>query len=580
MVAVRIGKFVGVVGVLGVFGGCQMVGPIAIDAGRDRYNSIIQSTSKQQAFSNIIRVHNNEPTSFMDVTEVDATQSFAGTVNGAVTNIGAKLGTTGGTLAGEVGSITPGVTYSETPLIRYVPLVGQGLVEQLVAPINTDALASLSDSEWSLMPLLDLSADFLTLDYDEFGAVINTMAELDYDERLELVSTKSDWTKPKNPPASSSDNTTGGANKKTSTSASTDDALVVYFSPFHPHTRRPTDIVRRQRDADNRLWSYLLALYDGTRAKSCGSKKIPDQGRAGRDGAKSAAGDAANADVKKAVAQGAAAAAAAAAADAAAKATAAAAEQVAKKASDEANGSAALAAPAAAAAAPKTQQAAMPQNCAAGNSIELRNAPVTKTPNPFISAAPLMRTYSALGVLRNAAQPPYPKIGFVHADKYQRITNYWWNDPHHMNALLSVYTLRPMDPEDSDEKTVTWKQQEKEDKETDAKLDKWLDDSTAKSEEIGRLPYVYTADYMSEDDFVKVNQRLEELRRYILIIDSDAAPPADAYVTYFDRGHWYYIDGHDVISQKNFNLIVLFLTVMAYPPTTAPLNTSISVGGG
>ena len=44
--------------------------------------------------------------------------------------------------------------------------------------------------------------------------------------------------------------------------------------------------------------------------------------------------------------------------------------------------------------------------------------------------------------------------------------------------------------------------------------------------------------------------------------------------------HWYYIDGHDVISQKNFNLIVLFLTVMAYPPTTAPLNTSISVGGG
>jgi hypothetical protein len=181
VVAARIGKFVGVVGILSVFGGCQMVGPIAIDAGRDRYNSIIQSTSKQQAFSNIIRVHNYEPTSFMDVTEVDATQTFSGTVNGAVTNIGARVGTSGGTLAGQVGSISPGVTYSEAPLIRYVPLVGQGLVEQLVAPINTDALASLSDSEWSLMPLLDLSTNFLTLDYDEFGAVINTMAELDYD---------------------------------------------------------------------------------------------------------------------------------------------------------------------------------------------------------------------------------------------------------------------------------------------------------------------------------------------------------------------------------------------------------------
>jgi hypothetical protein len=404
------------------------------------------------------------------------------------------------------------------------------------------------------------------------------MAELDYDERLELVSTKSDWTKPKNPPASSSDNATGGANKKTSTSASTDDALVVYFSPFHPHTRRPTDIARRQRDADNRLWSYLLALYDGTQAKSCGSKKIPDQGRAGRDGAKGAAGDATNADVKKAVAQGAAA--AAAAADAAAKATAAAAEQVAKKASDEANGSAALAAPAAAATAPKSQQAAMPQNCATGNSIELRTAPVTKAQNPFISAAPLMRTYSALGVLRNAAQPPYPKIGFVHADEYQTITSYWWNDPQHKNALLSVYTLRPGDQQKADEKTVTWKQQEKDDREADAKLEKWLPDPWTKPDEIDRLPYVYTADYMSEDDFVTVNQRLEELRRYILIIQSDVAPPADAYVAYFDRGSWYYINGNDVISQKNFNLIVLFLTVMAYPPTTAPLNTSISVGGG
>ncbi len=578
MVAVRIGKFVGVVGVLSVFGGCQMVGPVAIDAGRERYNSIIQSTSKQQAFANIIRVHNNEPTSFTDVTEVDATQSFSGTVNGAVTNIGAKMGTTGGTLAGEVGSITPGVTYSETPLIRYVPLIGQGLVEQLVAPINTDALAALSDSEWSLMPLLDLSTDFLTLDYDELGAVINIMAELDYDERLELVSTKSDWTKPKNPPSGGSDtqaSTGSGASKKTPTSVSTDDSLVVYYLPFHPHTRAPTKAEADRRDYDNQLWHWLIGLYAGTQAETCGSGTVPGGGNRGRAvGARHAAADVENADVKKAVAQGAAA--AAAAADAAAKATAAAAQQVAASAQAAANGSPASAP----AAGRKAGQAAMPQNCAGRNSIELRTMPVTKTPNPFISAAPLMRTYSALGVLRNAAQPPNPRIEFVPPDAYQRITQYWWNDPQHKNALLSAYTLLPSDQNDGDEKTLSWKEQKADQRDTDTKLLKWLGDPWTKPQDNDRLPYVYTTAHMSEDDLVKLNQRLEQIRRYILIIDSEAAPPANAYVSFFDRGHWYYIDGGDVISQRNFNLIVLFLTVMAYPSSTAPLTTSITVGGG
>lgn len=573
MVAARIGNLAGVVVVLGVFGGCQMVGPIAIDAGRERYNSIIQSTTKQQAFANIVRVHNNEPTSFMDVTEVDATQTFSGTVNGAATNIGARMGTSGGTLAGEVGSITPGVTYSESPLIRYVPLVGQGLVEQLVAPINTDALASLLDSEWPILSVLDLSTDFLTLDFDEYGAAINIMAELDYDERIELASTKSDWTKPKNPPSSASDSGSGnGASKKTPTSASTDDALVVYYSGHHPHARGRT-LTRREaidRAIDDWLWARFTSLYHGTQAKACASQKTSDQGKPTRDGGdKDASADTA---VKRAVAQGAAAAAAAAAA------TAAAADQVAKKTADEANGSAA---PSAAAAGRKTAPAGPApgsQNCAPGNAVELRTMPVTKTPNPFTSAAPLMRTYSALGVLRNATQPPNPKIGFVPLIKYQTIIQYWWNDPSHTNALLSTYTLLPEDQNRGDEKTDTWAQENADDQSADNKLQRWRD---RLEHHVGRLPYVYMSGFdMSQDDLVKVNQRLEQLRRYILIIDSEAAPPANAYVSFFDHGHWYYIDGEDQISQRNFNLIVLFLTVMAYPSSTAPLTTSISVGGG
>lgn len=115
----------------------------------------------------------------MDVTEVDATTSFTGTVAGGIANIGARAGTSGGTLAGQTGSVAGGVTYSESPLIRYQPLLGQPLVAQLATPVGPDALASLYDSSWGVMPLLDLATSFLTLDQDEFYAALNIIAELD-----------------------------------------------------------------------------------------------------------------------------------------------------------------------------------------------------------------------------------------------------------------------------------------------------------------------------------------------------------------------------------------------------------------
>jgi len=503
----RVGKCVIVAATLSVFGGCQAVGPIAIDAGRDRYNSIIQSTSKHQAFANIIRVRNNEPTAFMDVTEVDATQTLTGTLSGSVTGIGARAGTSGGTLAGQVGSITPGVTYSETPLIRYVPLVGQGFVQQTVAPVNTDALASLYDSAWAIMPLLDLSMPFLTLEHDKVGAALNLIAELDYDERLRMTSTKSDWTK--KPNASGDGSGKGGAanngqsDKKSPTSTSTDDTLIIYFV-IHPHAHAYALSTGDKKDSD--LWARLLRLYQGTQLTACPPP-------------------------------------------------------------------------------PKKQ----PKNCmpASAPSIELRSMPVTKTPNPFIYTAPLMRTYSGLGILKSAAQPPNPRIGFVSRSDYNRITQYWWNDPDHKDSSLCVYTLAPgphdLQPGDEALSHVTPGNNQGEDAEReDPKIKEWLayNERRVLGDSHLSLPYVYWEPGMSDDVLVNVNYRLWQLRRYMLIIHSDGPPPADAYVAYFDHGQWYYIAGEDVISQRNFNLIALFLTVMAYPPTNPPLTTSISIGGG
>ena len=479
-----------------MLGACQNVGPIAIDTGRDRYNSIIQSTSKQQAFANIVRVHYNEPTSFVDVTEVDATQTFSTTLGGSITGIGSKPGT-----FGTLGSISPGVTYSEAPLIRYIPLVGQGLVEQTVAPVNTDALASLYDSQWPIMPLVDLAMPYLTLDRGQVGAAVNLIAELDYSDRLRVTSTKSNWTGNSSSSGNGSDGqgsaNNSGANKKTPTSSSTNDALVFYFLTPHGPGNQKT----------RQLWDWLMRLYQGTQLATC----APAQKKRSKD--------------------------------------------------------------------------CMP---AEAPYLELRTMPVTKTPSPFRYTGPLMRTFSALGILRSATQPPNPRIAFVSPDDYYKITHYWWNDPDHKDSLLCVYTVAPDDLQKGEEEFSHARSEAKQNRIDEhwanQKLDQWLKENYDEQQVVGNarlsLPYVFWRHGLSDNELATVNYRLWELRRYVLIIESDTPPPADAYVAYFDHGLWHYIDGGDKISQKNFNLVSLFMTVMASPPTSAPLSTSITIGGG
>ncbi len=327
----RLGQCVLIAGALSLFNGCQYVGPIAIDQGRDRYNHTIESTAKEQTFANILRVYHHEPTLFMDVTEVDATTTMSGAASGAITNIGAKAGTSGGTLAGQTGGVATGVTYSESPLIRYQPLLGQPLVAQLATPVSPDALASLYDSSWGVAPLLALAASFLALDIDESGAALNTIAELDEDQAVELVAGKSDVTKAKNSTTSGTihPGVTLEVTNKASGAGGTD-ALVIYFLPFHPHAL-PKELSKEMDEYE--LWNRLLRLYAGTQSKK--SK------------------------------------------------------------------------------CPTTTRFVNLREKPACRSIELRTMPVTADSmrqQSLLSGAPIMKTYSALGILKNAVEQPWPRI--------------------------------------------------------------------------------------------------------------------------------------------------------------------------
>lgn len=187
-----------------------------------------------------------------------------------------------------------------------------------------------------------------------------------------------------------------------------------------------------------------------------------------------------------------------------------------------------------------------------------------------------MRTYSALGILKNATDKLAPKIEFVTAQQYEHIRKEEkWNE--HINHL-NYYTLLP-----SDLDTVDCSVNQKsagdcedvlpEEKEwLDAQVVPWIQDHDL-------TVYEKPSEDVLSNTYIDFNGRLGTLRRYILIIVDDQSPEEPVYVSYTDGKRWYYIADDDAVSAKNFQLLSLLTTMMAIPPTSQPLTPVINVGG-
>lgn len=495
---------------LSLVGGCQYVGPIAIDQGRDRYNGVIQATSKEQTFSNIIRVRNREPTSFMDVSEVDATTTLSGNVSGAITNIGAIPGTkstSAGTISGQVGAVSGGAVYTEQPLIRYTPLLGQALVAQMVTPVSADALADLFDSGWNVTPLIDLGAAYLTPDITEFYPVLNILSDLYAGRALAFAATKSDLTKEQGATKTGQVGTLE-VTTKSSSGGGNNDTLTIYLHPLRSYGSR---IHLKYNKRHLQLWVRLLWLYSGTQPKFT-PKDAPWCPQVGLSSRSESELRALAWDTR-----------------------------------------------------PFDRSGLDPDHVlkCLPNFIELRTKPVPAAKalsEDLISSAPLLKTSSALGILKAATERPTPKIAFVTPERYREITGYPWSKE--LDGT-SFYTLLPRSEDAADNPGIP--EQINED------VSRWIEN--------GQNLNVYDSKPGSIDDYLARNYRLGTLRRYILIIMDDH-PPANAYVSHFDHGTWYYIDAGDRISQRNFDLISLFLTMMAIPSALPPISPTISVGGG
>jgi len=537
-----------------ILGGCQMVGPNSIDVGRGRYNAILQSSSMEQTMSNIVRVYKHEPPMFLDVTEVDATVSMGGSVNGATTNIGAKRGASGGTLAGQVGSGGATVQYSETPTVRYQPLLGQALVSQLVTPVSVDALGLLYDSSWTVAPLLDFSVQYLTLDPHEFYSALDTIEELAADEAIELGAAPTSLQKPAAP---QEDSRNAPAAKKGG--AAGNDALVIYLLPL-----------RESQNTDDKkrivqLWVRMFRFYYENQppfsppaGAKCAEITLTLNAQSLKDWDTNidhhVGGD----------------------------------EGTKNRSLDEAIGCLPNFIELRVVPAPLTQrETADIPSAVAPSKPRLHGQEVHSTSRNITTHVPLMRTFSALGILKNATERPHPLIEFVTREQYETIRHHErWNDG---AERVGYYTLLPTDLDSIDcpnggcDSALPPSMPKSFVDGLDADLARWLQefDAAAPGPLYPNGVSVYEqpgADVLAPS-FLAHNGRLGTLKRFMLVIVGDRQPDDPTYVSYSDGQRWYYIAKDDAVSERNFQLLSLFLSMMAVPPSTQPLSPVINVGG-
>ncbi len=451
--------------------GCALIGPAAVENGRNSYNEAVASTARQQTLINIVRVHRNENPVFVDIPEIDASSQLQMNATGAVTNLGSHPGTLGGTLEGPAGAFGAGVQYQEAPTIRYQPLQGQALFTQISAPITVDTLSALFGSDWGLGPIFAFAFDQWVPSYTDNAAALNMMVWLDSCGAIGLAATRSDFSAEK--PAVQRVAANGASiNIQTQPAASgANNSLDLYLNSKRTNCS-PEQVTR--------VWGWLWKLYEGTQPDADGSLWNAGKGVPLR--------------------------------------------------------------------------------------IELRTAPIKNLKAGSldmtrISVGPILRTHSALGILKALDAEPQ-LVEYVTPEEYETIIQAPFNSRGYFRRCDSDFAyLMPLHLAKAKSHTDTV-----------------ILDILPPAQQVYDTRERANCSYMASARVFNplLEQQLNHLRRLILIIRSDSPPPPDAYVSWRD-GEWYYIDGGDTISQRNFMLIYQYMSIQS-TVSSAPSLTAVSVG--
>ena len=122
-------------------GGCNVVGPRAIDKGQFSYNEVINRTDNEQLLLNLVRLKYRDTPFFLEVSSVLTQYSLQST---------AGIGRSRTTGLPTDRSLDLGLSYEENPAVSYAPLQGEKFVRQLLSPISLETMLLLYHSGWSI----------------------------------------------------------------------------------------------------------------------------------------------------------------------------------------------------------------------------------------------------------------------------------------------------------------------------------------------------------------------------------------------------------------------------------------------
>jgi hypothetical protein len=536
--------------------GCQHVGPSSISMGRPDYNSAIQETSQQQLLENIVRVRDAQMPLVMDVTQINAGLTFQASAGAQVAGIGGQAAlqgagravatsNTAGALSSlvvptEAGLFSSGVIYQETPTITYTPLTGQPLIAQLSTPITVDFLATLPDSDWPITAVMTFAVNYAAPNYLDTSTAINALSALDAIGAVTSSAGRSTLSGG----ARSSD---GGDQEKPSAATagpSGDDTLTFYLLPG-----KNDDLATREHVL--RLWISLLRIYwpvesqDDLASYGAHMKDlvavtkaldVADQRGNGHvvfDGANDELGHFLNVEFR-----------------------------------------------------------ALP------SWVELRTSPVPPGAASHCNApldalaplpgqltcetlSPVMRTRSALGVLKAAAQRPEPLIEFVSPAAYRKIRAEPWNGADFWGASPNFYTLLPTDEDSADCAGGHCDHPS-----DDASLIGFFDCYVQQASLVDLFSMGRSGKCQAQvSNFSDAAEhRLATARRFLMIVESyqppsQALPGVPIFVAWRSSNHWYSIADDDETTKRNFALLSELMTIMAIPTQTSQPTPTVSVGG-
>lgn len=120
-------------------GGCNAVGPRTVETARAGYNQALVSTWNEQLLLNMVRLRYRDTPSFLEVTSINTSYSFSGSLGVAGAFSSGPDSYAGG----------PSGSWTESPTVTYTPLTGEAFARSLLAPIPLETLFLLPQNGWS-----------------------------------------------------------------------------------------------------------------------------------------------------------------------------------------------------------------------------------------------------------------------------------------------------------------------------------------------------------------------------------------------------------------------------------------------